>query len=128
MPSLSKSSQTGSTKSERKSTLTEFIRDTCSLKQQQTAIFPAAIVLVNKKAHVWTLNYSGKLSTRLVDTDLEALAYTFLANHSSIRGSLKLSVTSNKGIHVTLSCSPPTAPFSMSASMILYRRELTKHI
>ena len=43
-----------------------------------------------------------------------------LANRSFIKGSLKLCGTSRNGIHVTLSCSPPTAPFSMTVSKTLY--------
>jgi len=101
--------------SSRKITLTTFL-----LKQPQTAIYPVRIVHEKGRVRIWILDSSGKLSMRLLDTDLEVLAFTFLVSHSSIRASLKLSVTSKKAVHATLSCSPPTARFSMSASTILY--------
>ena len=118
----------GFTNLPRRCTLTEFFRDICSLRSRQTVTYPARIVLEKKKPRIFLLNSWGKLWTRLVDTDLEVLAFTFLANRSSIRTSLKLCVTSSKEIRATLSCSPPTAPFSMSASMSLYPVGLHKLI
>ena len=120
MPNYLKNSQAGSTKSLRKVSLTEFIRDTFSSKRLRTASFPVAIVLVKKSSRIWTLDYSGKLSMRLVDTELEALAYTFLVNRSYIQGSLTLSIISREAIKATLSCSQRTGLKSMTASMKLY--------
>ena len=128
MPKSSKNYRLHSSRSEHKPSSRKISLDTFLSKQLLPAISPVRIVHEKGSVRIWTLDSSGRLLMRLIDTDLEVLAFTFLANHSFIRGSLKLSVTSKRGIHVTLSCSPPTAPFSMSASMTLYRQELTKHI
>jgi len=120
MPKSQKNYRLRSLSSEHKPSLKKTFLDICSLRPPQIAIYPVRIVHAKGRVRIWTLDSSGKLSTRLANTDLEALAFTFLASHSSIRGSLKLSGISNNGIHATLSCSPPTAPFSMTASKTLY--------
>lgn len=126
MPNLQKDSLAGSGKSGRNRSLIEFTLDTFSSNSQRHATCPVAIVLARKSARIWTLTSSGKLLTRLVDTDLEALAYTCLGSRSYIRGYLKLSATSNRGINVTLSYSRPTEQSLTSVSMILYLPGLAK--
>ena len=79
-----------------------------------------AIVQERGRVRLWILDSSGRLSMRLVDTDLEVLACTFLVNRSYMKGSLTLRATSKKGIHATLCSSPRTGLKSMSASMTLY--------
>ena len=95
-------------------------------KQLLPAIFPVIIVRVRKFARIWTTNSSGKLLTRLVDTDLEALAYTFSENRSYTRAFLRLLDTSKGGINAMLFSSQQTEQKLTSVSMTLYPAGLTK--
>src|SRR3990172_1540398 len=90
--------QAGYTNHSRNATLIEFIRGICSSKRPLPVILPASIVRAKKRARIWILDSSGKLSTRLRDTELEVLAYTCLESRSYIPISLKLSSISNGGI------------------------------
>lgn len=112
--------------SRRRATLTEFIQGICSSRQRLAVTCLVAIVPARKKTRIFLLNSSGKLSMRLVDTDLEVLASTFLVNRSYIRGFLMLSATSSNGVRATLSCSPQMGQKSMTASMTLYPPGLTR--
>ena len=126
MPKSPKDYPLQSSNSERKPSSRKITLAMFSSKLPPVAIFPVRIAQEKGRVRIWTLDSSGRLLMRLVDTDLEVLAFTFLANHSFIRGSLRLSSTSRKGIHAILSCSPPTAPFSMTVSTTLYPPGLTR--
>ena len=126
MPNLQKDFRPGSTKSGRNYTLTEFIHATFLSRLPRLVIFPVAIVPANKSVKIWTLDYSGKFWMRLVDTDLEALASTFLENRSYMRVSLKLVPMSSIGIRVTLSYLPRTGRRLISRSTTLYPAGLTR--
>ena len=126
MPKLPEKSQAGSTKSDLNSSSKKISLTTFLSRLHLPVTLDVAIVRVNNFGRIWTLDFSGKLSTRLLDTDLEALAYTFLVNHSYIQGSLTLRPTSNKGIRAILSSSPRTGRKSMTASMTLYPAGWTK--
>lgn len=126
MRNSQKDSPLGSTKLGRRCTLTEYILDIFSSRPRQTVTYPVAIALAKKSARIWTLDSSGRLLTRLVDTELEALAYIFLVNRSYIRMSLRLSVISKDEIRITLSSLPRTGQKSMSASMTLYVQGLRR--
>src|SRR3990167_1678044 len=126
MPNLSKDSHPGFIKSQDNSTSKKISLATFLSKQQLPVSLNVAIVQGNKSAKIWILDSFGKLSMRLVNMDLEALAYTFLVNRSYIPASLKLSVTSNRGIKATLSLLPRMGLNSMSASTILYLVGLTR--
>ena len=110
----------------RKCTLTNFFHAIYLSKPLRPVNFNARIVLGSKSAKVWILNSLGKLWMRLVDTELEALAYTFLGNPSFIPVSLKLVPISRRAIRITLSYLPRTALKSISASMIWYLPESAK--
>ena len=126
MPKLRKVSLPGSISSDHKPSSRRITLVTFLSKQQRHVTLPVRIVLAKGHARIWTIDSSGKLSMRLLDTDLEALAFTFLANHSYIRGSLTLSVISNGGVRATLSCLLPMAQRSMTVSKTLYPVGLTK--
>ena len=111
----------------RKCTLIDFIRAICLSKLPLPVTLPAAIARVKKRARIWTIGYSGKLSTRLVNTELEVSAYTCLGSRSYIPISLTLSDILNGGIKVTLSSLPQTGQKLTNVSMILYLAGLTKH-
>lgn len=126
MPNLRSDCLPSFIRSERKCSLTDLIRGISLLRQRQTAIFDVAIVRVNKARKIWILDSLGKLSMKLVDSDLEALAFTFLESHSYIRSSLKLVRISNQGIRATLSYSQQMGQRLTSASTTLYPVGLTK--
>ena len=127
MPKLPKSYPLGSISSDHRPSSRKISLATFLSKQRLPVIFPVAIVQEKGRVRIWTLDCFGKLSMRLLDSDLEVLASTFLVNRSYIRGSLKLFAISNRGIRATLSCLPRTGQKLMTVSMILYPAGLIKH-
>lgn len=119
MPKLPKDSPNGSIKSGRKLSLTLNFHDTYLSRQLQPVILPAIIVQGQESVKIWIFSSSEKSWMKLLNSDLEALAYTYLANRSFIPAFLKLFITSGKKIRATLSYSLLTGPKSMSASMTL---------
>ena len=126
MSKPSKNYPLGSSSSDHKPSSRKITLATFLLKQRLPATLPVAIVQEKGRVRIWTLTSSAKLSMRLVDTDLEVLASTFLVNRSYIRGFLMLSATSSKGVRATLSCSPQMGQKSMTASQTLYPPGLTR--
>ena len=107
MPRSQRNSRPGSISSEHNSGLTKSFQDTSSLRQLQLATYPVRIVRGRKQIDTWILDSSGKSLMRLVDSDLEALAFTFLGSRSSTQALLKLVPISKKRIWVILSSSQP---------------------
>ena len=110
----------------RSCTLIKFIQDTYLLRRRQTVTLPAVIVRARKKARIWILDSSGKLLTKLVHTELEALVFTCLGNLSYIPGSLTLSPISKDEINITISCLPRMGQGLTQISMSLCAPRLTK--
>ena len=121
MPKSIKDSPLGCINSDHKPTSRRISLATFLSKQRLPVILRVAIVQEQRRVRIWTLDYLGKFSMRLLDTDLEALASTFLVNRSYIPASLKLVGTSRGNIRATLSSLLPTGQRSMSASVTLYR-------
>ena len=126
MQTLQSDSLPGYTSLGRSCTLTKFILATCSSKLQQLVTCPVIIVREKKYVRTWTITSSGKLSTKLVNTELEALASTCLGSRSYMKGSLKLAPISNGGIRITLSYLPQMGQKLMTQSTVSYLAGLTK--
>ena len=126
MPKLRKNYLPGSISSDHRPSSRKITLVTFLSKRQLPATLPVRIVQEKGRVRIWTIDSSGKLSMRLLDMDLEALASTFLVNRSYIRGFLMLSATSRRGIRATLSCSPQMGQKSMTASKTLYLAGLTR--
>ena len=127
MPTGSRKHRVGSTEPQQDSGTIQSIQDIFSLKPRQNATFPVHIVQEKNSVTIWIFYFLEKSWMKLVNTDLEALAYTFSENPSFTQGSLTLSPTSNGKIRATLFSSPQTEQRSMNVSMTLSEAVLVKH-
>ena len=119
MPTGSRKPRSGCTKQPQNSGTTPSSHATSLLKLQQNVTLNVVIVQEKNLVTIWTFDSSNQSWMRLVNTDLEVLAYTFSESRSFTQGSLTLSPTSSGRIRATLYCSPQTEQRSMNVSMTL---------
>ena len=123
----SRNFQAGCTKQGPRLGSTEITQGISLLRPQQPAISPALIAREKKSFRTWTMDYLGRWSKNQPVMGLEALASTFLGNHSSILVCLKLWLISRNLIGATPSYLPQMAHTSIWPWMNLHNLELTKY-
>lgn len=126
MPNSRRDSRPGYISQEPSFGSTESFLDISSLKRQQPVTLLVFIVQERGSVTIWTFDSLKKSWTRLVSTELEALAYTFSESPSFTQGSLTLAPTLNGKIRATLYSSPQMVQNSMNASMTLRGQVLIK--